>query len=99
MKTVLDYMYRRFLSARAMISWALAIFAMFAILHALGWREYTSMTSGTIPNRATPMEAFVKAMAYMAAYFGSVLIAPILIIATAIRFGLEQIFRVSKGVR
>ncbi|HEY6226904.1 MAG TPA: hypothetical protein VI282_07260 [Verrucomicrobiae bacterium] len=99
MKTVLEYVYRMFLSCKAMISWALAIFAMFAILNALGWREFTSVTSGTFPHGATAMEASVKALAYMAAYFGSVLVAPVLIIAAAIRFGLEQVFRVSKGVR
>lgn len=99
MKTVLGYVYRMFLSSKAMISWALAIVAVFAILNALGWREFTSVTSGTIPRGATAMEASVKALAYMAAYFGSVLVAPVLIIAAGIRFGLEQVFRVSKGVR
>ena len=99
MKTVLEFAYRMFLSSKAMVSWAMGILIMFAILHALGWREYTSVLSGTIPTGSSPMEASVKALAYMAAYFGSVLVAPILLIATAIRFGLEKVIQISKGVR
>jgi hypothetical protein len=99
MKTALQFTHRMFLSSKAILSWAAAIIVTFVILHLLGWREYTSVLSGTIPNGSTPMEASVKALAYMAAYFGSVLVAPILIIATAIRFGLERLLQVSKGVR
>ena len=99
MKTALDFVYRIFLSSKAMLSWAAAIVIVFAILHALGWREYTSVLSGTIPNGLAPMEASVKALAYMAAYFGSVLVAPILMIAVAIRFGLDRLVQLSKGVR
>ena len=99
MKTALDIFFRIFLSSKAMLSWAGAIVIAFAILHALGWREYTSVLSGTIPNGSTPVEASAKALAYMAAYFGSVLVAPILLITTVIRFGLERLVEVSKGVR
>jgi hypothetical protein len=99
MKKIFDYAHRGFLSSKAMVSWAAAILITFAILHALGWREFTSVISGTIPRGASSMEASVKALAYMAAYFGAVLVAPILIIAAAIRLGLEWVIRASKGVR
>ena len=84
---------------RALLFHATVIVIAFGIFHALGWREFTTVLSGTIPADNSSAEAGFKALAYMASYFASVLLAPILLIAAAIQFVLKRLFRVSKGVR
>jgi hypothetical protein len=72
-------------SPTGMILRALLIALSFAICHALGWREYTTFISGSQAD--VVMDRSVStlcAVAYMAAYFGSVLIAPVLLLAAII---------------
>jgi hypothetical protein len=99
MNKALEVFYRLIMAPRALFFHATLIVIAFAIFNALGWREFTTVLSGTIPANNTSAEAGFKALAYMAAYFGTVLVVPILIIAAALQFGLERVFRVSKGVR
>jgi len=99
MKIVIQLFYRLVVAPRALLFHATVIVIAFGIFHALGWREFTTVLSGTIPADNSAAEAGFKALAYMASYFGTALVAPILIIAAAIQFGLERLFRVSKGVR
>jgi TRAP-type C4-dicarboxylate transport system permease small subunit len=95
----LEFFYRLIAAPRALLFHASLILIAFGIFHALGWRQFTTVLSGTIPADNTAAEAGFKALAYMASYFGAVLVVPILIIAAALQFGLERVFRVSKGVR
>jgi predicted benzoate:H+ symporter BenE len=61
-----------------------AILVLFIILNLLGWRENMTILTGTVPPGSNRAMASVKAVAYMLSYFGSVLIVPILLLATGI---------------
>lgn len=97
MKIALEFFYRLFVGPRVLLFYALTILVGFGALHALGWREFTTVLSGTIPKGNTESEAAFKALAYMTAYFGTVLAAPIMLIAAALSFAVERMFRVSRG--
>ena len=97
--TALELVDRLIIGRRALLFWATVIMVAFAIVHALGWREFTTVLSGTIPKDNPEAEAAFKGLAYMAAYFAAVLVAPICLIATAISYGLGRLLQVSKGVR
>jgi len=97
--TVLELVNRLIIGRRALLFWATLIMIAFGVVHALGWREFTTVLSGTIPKDNSEAEAAFKGLAYMAAYFATVLVAPICLIATGISYGLERVFQVSKGVR
>jgi hypothetical protein len=51
------------------------------VLHLLGWREMITILSGTVPEGYSPPGAMVRAAAYMLAWFGTVILTPILAIA------------------
>lgn len=67
-----------------MARFAIAIWIVFGVLHALGLRDWVSVLSGT-PVTAVPFEVAGPAGAlYVLAYFGAVVVAPILVIAAAL---------------
>jgi hypothetical protein len=75
-------------SPTGMILRALLIVLSFAIFHSLGWREHTTFISGSQADVAVDRSvSTLCAVAYMAAYFGTVLIAPVLLL-TAILINL-----------
>ena len=62
---------------------ALLIVTLFIVCHLLGWREHTTFLSGTSADAGTGMGASaVLGLIYIAAYFGLVLLAPILLLAS-----------------
>jgi hypothetical protein len=99
MNKAFELFHRLAFAPRALLFHATLIVIAFGIFHALGWREFTTVLSGTIPADNSSAEAGFKAIAYMASYFATVLVVPILVIAAAIQFAFERVFRVSKGVR
>ncbi|MGE0403019.1 MAG: hypothetical protein AB7T06_40310 [Kofleriaceae bacterium] len=63
---------------------AFAIIVGFALLHALGGREYVGILSGTLPAGELDL---VAGLAYAAAWFAVVLVAPILVLAVIVDCG------------
>ena len=70
---------------------AFAITAIFGVCHAAGWREHTTFLSGT-PASADGggRSSEVLGLIYMTAYFGFVLLAPILWLAAGILAGWQR---------
>jgi len=73
-----------FLSPRGFVTRALLLTFIFGICELAGWREHTTFISGT----ATSVDAGINSsvtfgLIYMLAYFGFVLVAPILLLAAA----------------
>ena len=66
-----------------------AIVMVFAVLHLLGWREDTSILAGAVagPGQNVRVHA-VMGMTYAAAYFATVVLVPIVVIAAGILWGL-----------
>lgn len=63
-----------------------AILVLFLVLNLLGWRENMTILTGTVPPGSDRAEASIKAVAYMLSYFASVLVVPILLLATGISY-------------
>ncbi len=65
-------------------TWLCTIAMVFAlgylIVHLLGWREMTTVLSGTYPSGDRGQDEF-RAACYLAFYFGFVVAAPILVLA------------------
>jgi hypothetical protein len=70
---------------------ALAIAVIFGVCHAAGWREHTTLLSGT-PASAEKNWRFSEMLGvtYMVAYFGFVLLVPILLLAAGILAGWQR---------
>lgn len=78
--------------ARFLIRAAL-ILAFYLILHAAGFRSYTSMLSGTLPADGDSLNsACIYAVVYVVAYMAAVVVAPILAIAALIRYLAGRLF-------
>jgi uncharacterized membrane protein len=60
------------------------------VFHLLGWREMVTILSGTVPEGYSPQAAMIRAAAYMLAWFGTVILTPILAIATFLRWAVER---------
>ena len=70
----------RFISPHGFFAAAVVLTLVFAACHALGWREYAAFLSGNrLPEGQTAM-----GMVYVLAYFSFVIIAPIMVFASAI---------------
>ena len=69
-----------------------AIIALFfAVCHLLGWREHTSFLCGTTGSTSAGGHlSAVLGVIYIVAYLGFVLVAPMLVLAASILFGLER---------
>ncbi len=74
-----------FCSAKYFLVRALVIVVLFFIAHAAALKEYTTFLSGTAANPAVGYEvsAFCG-MIYIALYLGSVVLAPVLVIAAGL---------------
>src|SRR5262245_15226604 len=85
-------------SARGLLRWATVVVAGFLICHALGWREHTTFLSGTPVDEGTSLSVSVPlGIIYMVAYFGSVLVAPIFLLAATLLAAGESRRRSSQG--
>ncbi|MGV3755985.1 MAG: hypothetical protein ACO1QS_11435 [Verrucomicrobiota bacterium] len=63
-----------------------AILILFLVLNLLGWRENMTILTGTVPPGSDRAAASIKAVAFMLSYFASVLVVPILLLATGISY-------------
>lgn len=77
----------KFFSAWAFFTRALLILALFAVLHLLGWRDYTSFISGTTSGGIND----IFGIAYFILYSLALYLAPVLIIASAIFFVITRL--------
>ena len=71
---------------------ALLLAFFFGIVHAAGWREHTTFLSGTAVSKDTSLNVSMACgLVYLTAYFGFVLVMPILILAAGILAGLTAL--------
>ena len=81
-----------FFSPKDFVRHAILIVLLFAIAHAFGLREYTSMISGTMASPSLGAgTCTLLAMIYMTFYFGAVVLAPVLLIAAGLLFLWEKV--------
>lgn len=66
----------------------LGLALLFAFAHASGWREHTSLLSGTHPGSSG---ALTQGLVYVAAWFALVLVAPIAALSGALALLLERL--------
>jgi hypothetical protein len=72
-------------SAKDFVRHAVLIVVLFAVAHAFGLREYTTIISGTMASPTLGVETCaLLGMGYLALYFGAVVLAPVLLIAAAL---------------
>jgi len=63
----------------------LLLAAPLVVCHLLGWREHTSVLSGTVPGAGAALAGLV----YVAAWLAAVLAAPILLLGGAFAWAME----------
>lgn len=64
---------------------ALVIVLSFLVFHSLGWRDHTTFISGSQVGVDTERGiSILIGVAYMTAYFGAVLVSPILLLAALV---------------
>jgi Zn-dependent protease with chaperone function len=81
---------RLFFRPGAWLGWAALLLAIFGLLHLLGWRDDTSILSGTLaPGGGDAM--IVRGVLYVIAWFAATLVSPILILAAILYAVLERL--------
>jgi hypothetical protein len=79
--------YSRIFSPKGFLLRAAGLTAMFLVVHALGWRQYTSILCGMSPTgRPADPRATLFGAAYAGLYLVSVTLVPVLVLAAAIFF-------------
>ena len=83
-----------FFSAKDFVRHAVLIVVLFAVAHAFGLREYTTIISGTMASPALGMwTCGLLGVGYLALYFGAVVLASVLLIAAALLHLWERLAR------
>ena len=73
---------------------AVVLIAAWALVHLLGWRVDTAVISGTVDvTRGTPQQVMMQGTAYALAYFGAVVVSPILLLASGLFLMLDHLTR------
>jgi hypothetical protein len=75
---------RRLIGPGGFLWAALGLCLLYFICHLMGWREYTAFLSGSAPPGEQGTHGLLLGVVYMAAYFGFVLVAPVLVLASGI---------------
>jgi hypothetical protein len=84
-----------FFSPSGLVTRALLLVVLFGLCELAGWREHTTFISGTAPSVDAGISSSVTfGLIYMLAYFGFVLVAPILLIATVLLVAFWRVPRV-----
>jgi hypothetical protein len=74
-----------------LVARALVLVLGLVLVQALGWREHTTILSGTPTTEAiSRATAAVLGAIYICAYLGAVVVAPILLLAAALLAALQQ---------
>ncbi len=82
--------------ARVMLSVAGALFISWVAARVLGWREFTTTISATMPPDGVDFAgAAARGSAYLAAYFAALIITPTLCLAAALEWTWRQWQRLS----
>jgi L-lactate permease len=84
MKRILDPLRAGTLTPASLCVWAGFAVLVLAAAHLAGWREQVTVLSGTLPAGASFAAAQFKAVIYLAAWFGTVVAAPILLMAAGL---------------
>jgi hypothetical protein len=91
-KVVRVAFHSRFLCPKGLLLRAAIIAIAFAVLHALGCRENTSIICGTWPAGQTPgMWTAGMGVAYILLYFGFILATPIFLLAGCMMFAWQYL--------
>lgn len=78
---------------------AALIVAGYKACDAAGWRPYVSILSGTLPTDSSQMTLrMLEGMVYGAAYFGTVLVAPIFTLAAILQLTVLRWLRPGGGL-
>jgi hypothetical protein len=81
-----------FFSPKDFVRHAVLIVVLFAVAHAFGLREYTTIISGTMASPTLGVETCaLLAMIYLVFYFGAAVLAPILVIAAGLLLVWEKV--------
>ena len=84
-KTWTDYIpFLRLATPVGFLKTAAALALLYLVFHLLGWREYTSFFSGTLPEGNAGTLRILLGLFYALAYFGFVLVVPILVMGAAV---------------
>ena len=75
---------------RCLLTLGLLIGVGYMVVALLGWREYTTVLSGTLPTGDKTLDC-LRALAYLAMYFGAIVLAPICALAAGILVVLEKL--------
>lgn len=86
------------LSSRGLAARAALIAVVYGVLHLVGLREYTSILSGTLPT-GDPNDylAMVLGVAYVLVHLAFFLVAPVLVLAAGMLYGLEYLLARSRS--
>jgi hypothetical protein len=80
------------LSPRGLLLRAAFMLLVFALLHLAGARDYTSIFSGTSPTgEPAGTGATLLAVVYAGSYLASVVLAPVMILAALVMWGLVRL--------
>jgi hypothetical protein len=93
MRKVVGLLYLVFLQPAGLLTWAGFILLFHLVFRALGWRELTTVLSGTFPTGMEQAEAAARATIYLGSYSAAVLVAPVMIIGAVISLVIERRWR------
>src|ERR1043165_7583867 len=80
-------------SPMAFIGSMLVMGLTFGVCSILGWREYTSVLSGTYPTSGDPNDAVTRGVTFVILYFGAIVVVPILFIAALLMYLWQRLNR------
>jgi len=85
-------MWSRWCAPRTWLIGAALIAVVYVIEHLLGWRDYTSILSGTLPAAGAEGELnAILGMLYILTWFAFVILAPILLIGAVLNYALRRV--------
>lgn len=97
MQKFLKLIHAPFLSPLGFVARALLLAVLFGICEFAGWREHTTFISGTAASADAGINSSVTfGLIYLLAYFGFVLVAPILMISAVLLVAFRRISRAER---
>ncbi|MFI5380892.1 MAG: hypothetical protein ACHRHE_16460 [Tepidisphaerales bacterium] len=75
------------------LSAAVLFVLVFAVFHALGWRDDTSFITGTVSSKGADAMV-IRGMLYSVAYVAAVVVSPILVLGAGLRVLLERLLSI-----
>jgi hypothetical protein len=82
------------LNPASWMGWALVLIGAWGLAAALGWRGDTAVICGTVdPARGSGQWVMMRGMIYALAYFGAVMVSPVLVLASGVYGGMVVVTR------